>query len=242
MKPKTMILMGLAITCGLGASYMTSRLLAERANTDEPEKVEILVARKNLSVHQKIHAPEEFFEKKLVSRENEPADAIRDFDTLKGKSLRVGRMKGDHVTAASLYDRGALEIPEGHQAVGVRVNIETTASGLASLPGSQVDLLLTIASQEVRGTKTVVLLESVLVLFAPQIRQNNIAVKRFFQTDRKAVLVASRDQRRACRRAYGGIGVSLRKAHTLGGQPVDVGRLVVSPAVAGEVGVTQVVG
>ena len=30
MKPKTMILMGLAIVCGLGASYMTSRLLAER--------------------------------------------------------------------------------------------------------------------------------------------------------------------------------------------------------------------
>ena len=32
MKPKTLILMVVAVTCGLGASYMTSRLLAERGN------------------------------------------------------------------------------------------------------------------------------------------------------------------------------------------------------------------
>ena len=29
MKPKTLILMVVAVTCGLGASYMTSRLLAK---------------------------------------------------------------------------------------------------------------------------------------------------------------------------------------------------------------------
>src|SRR6266704_925382 len=106
MKPKTMILMALAITCGLGASYMTSRLLAERAAPDEAEKVEILVAIKNLNVHQKINHPEEMFEKKLVAKENEPADALRDFDAIKGKSLRQGRTKGDHITAAHLYDKG----------------------------------------------------------------------------------------------------------------------------------------
>ncbi len=31
MKPKTMILMVVAVVCGLGASYMTSRLLADRS-------------------------------------------------------------------------------------------------------------------------------------------------------------------------------------------------------------------
>jgi Flp pilus assembly protein CpaB len=166
MKPKTMILMGLAITCGLGASYMTSRLLAERSVPDEPEKVEILVASKNLSVHQRIVNPEDLFEKKTVAKENEPADAIKDFEALRGKTMKTGRMKGDHVTAANLYDRGALEIPHGYQAVGVRVNIETTASGLASLPGSRVNLLLSIGSQNLAATKTFVLLEHVLVLAA----------------------------------------------------------------------------
>ena len=43
MKPKTLILMVVAVTCGLGASYMTSRLLAER-QPEDTEKVKILVA------------------------------------------------------------------------------------------------------------------------------------------------------------------------------------------------------
>ena len=48
MKPKTMILMVVAIVCGLGASYMTSRLLAERgeAPAAEQKKVTVLVAKK----------------------------------------------------------------------------------------------------------------------------------------------------------------------------------------------------
>jgi pilus assembly protein CpaB len=166
MKPKTMILMGLAITCGLGASYMTSRLLAERSTSDEPEKVEILVAKRNLSVHERITNPEELFDKKTVAKGQEPADAIKDFDSLRGKTLKQGRNRGDHVTLANFYDKGGLEIPHGHQAVGLKVNVETTASGLASLPGSHVNLLLTIGAADVSATKTFVLLESVLVLAA----------------------------------------------------------------------------
>ena len=42
------MLMGVAIACGLGASYMTSRLLAERQSDDEP-KITVLVARKALN-------------------------------------------------------------------------------------------------------------------------------------------------------------------------------------------------
>ena len=75
MKPKTMILMGLAIVCGLGASYMTSRLLADRSPAEE-ERVEILFAKNNLRVGQALTNPEELFDKKFVTKENEPPDAI----------------------------------------------------------------------------------------------------------------------------------------------------------------------
>ena len=47
MKPKTLVLMVVAVTCGLGASYMTSRLLAER-NTDDAEKIAVLVAKRQI--------------------------------------------------------------------------------------------------------------------------------------------------------------------------------------------------
>ena len=62
MKSKTMILMVVAIGCGLAASYMTSRLLAERADSkdQEQEKVTIVVAKQNLSMGTLIKDPERF--------------------------------------------------------------------------------------------------------------------------------------------------------------------------------------
>jgi pilus assembly protein CpaB len=165
MKPKTMILMGLAIVCGLGASYMTSRLLAER-NVDEQEKVKILVAKRVLSVGERLTKPDELFEIKEVTRDSEPPDAVKDLDLLKGKMMKQSRNKGDHITMANLYESGGLDIPEGHQAVGLPVNLATTASGLASLPGSRVDLNLTVRGNNPLEVTTVTVLENVLVLAA----------------------------------------------------------------------------
>src|SRR5437660_9815096 len=107
MKPKTMILMGLAITCGLGASYMTSRLLAERQTPDAPETVEILVATRTINVHERIAKPEEMFEKKTIAKELEPSDAIHDFEAIKGKVVRRGRNKGEAIPPSDLYDKYA---------------------------------------------------------------------------------------------------------------------------------------
>src|SRR5438270_7686299 len=88
MKPKTMILMIVAVTCGLGASYMTSRLLAERGNsTDENEKVSVLVARKNLDMGMLIKSPAELFEEKQFTKGEEPKSGILDFGLLKGRQL-----------------------------------------------------------------------------------------------------------------------------------------------------------
>jgi Flp pilus assembly protein CpaB len=165
MKPKTMILMGLAIVCGLGASYMTSRLLAER-QTPEEEKIEILVAKKNLSVGERILVPEEFFERKPVVKADEPPDAIKDFDALKGKVMRQSRNRGDHITPSNLYDRNRLDIPEGTQAVGLPVNLATTAHGLATLPGSRVDLMLTVRGKDAQSTISKIVVQNALVLAA----------------------------------------------------------------------------
>jgi pilus assembly protein CpaB len=165
MKPKAYIFAGLAIVCGLGASYMTSRLLAERT-PEETEKVEILVAKRTLSVHERIIRPEEMFEFKSVTKENEPPDAVRDFEALRGKSMKNGRNKGDHITLANINELGGLQIPEGHQAVGVPVNLQTSVHGLANLPGSRVNLMLTIRGNDPRQTKAILLLEAVTVLAA----------------------------------------------------------------------------
>src|SRR6266581_3629902 len=128
MKPKTLVLMGVAIACGLGASYMTSRLLAERQSDDEP-KVSVLVAKKNLNMGDTIKLPEELFQEKKFVKGDEPPGAIDSAETLKNRVLKRPLRAGDHVTPEDLigdkWDGGmAFIVPDGYKAIGVRVNAE----------------------------------------------------------------------------------------------------------------------
>ena len=166
MKPKTMILMGLAITSGLGASYMTSRLLADRGS-GEQETIEVIVAKRNLNIGERIVKPEEMFEKKTILKEPDTTDAIRDFEALKGKILKQSRNKGDAISLANMYgDKESLDIPAGHVAIGLKVNQETTAGHLASLPGSRVDLIWFQRGKDNETSRTDVLLEDIFILAA----------------------------------------------------------------------------
>src|ERR1700716_236217 len=97
MKPKTLILMVVAVTCGLGASYMTSRLLAER-QPDESEKIPVLVAKKNLDMGLAIKKPEDLFEEKKFTKGDEPKNAIAKMEDLQTRVLKRSLRVGDFVT------------------------------------------------------------------------------------------------------------------------------------------------
>src|SRR5262245_49741266 len=107
MKPKTMIVMVVAITCGLGASYMTSQLLAERSQpAEEQEKVSVLVAKKNIDMGTLIKDPQGFFEEKQYIKGQEPSDAVTSMDQLKGRQLKRSRRTGDWVSEEDLFGPG----------------------------------------------------------------------------------------------------------------------------------------
>ncbi|HYV34253.1 MAG TPA: Flp pilus assembly protein CpaB [Gemmataceae bacterium] len=173
MKPKTMILMVVAVVCGLGASYMTSRLLAERDDTpaEAPpiEKVKLLVAKKKLDMHLPMRAePEKYFiEKEFVKDENVPKDALTkaDVSKLNGKFLKREMRAGSPLVLDDFVDKFGLDVPAGMRAVGIQVNQASVAGGWASLPGSHVDLVWT---SRVGGSETFskLLLEDVIVLSA----------------------------------------------------------------------------
>lgn len=168
MKPKTMILMVVAVTCGLGASYMTSKLLADRKV--EVEKVKFLVLTKPVSLGDSIKNPDEFFEDKEVPKDTEPKGAIADREVLKAKVLKRSLRKGDHVTLEDVLgsNEGGISahLPPGFKAVGVRVNPETIAGGFASLPNSRVDIVWTCRRATDKDTFAKILLEDVLVIAA----------------------------------------------------------------------------
>src|SRR5437016_4825389 len=145
MKPKTMILMVVAIVCGMGASYMTSRLLAER-NTEPQEipKVTAVVAKQALTVGAPIKNADDMFELKEFTKGQEPKDALVAFDNLKGKFMKRNLRKGDFVTPKDIDDTQSLiDLPPNTVAVGIRVTPESIASGFAAQPGARVDIIWT---------------------------------------------------------------------------------------------------
>ncbi len=176
MKPKTMILMVVAVVCGLGASYMTSRLLAER--DDKPaeaavvEKVTLLVAKKNLEIHTPFKKkPEDFFKEKQFTLEDAPKDALKpeDIAKLKDKYLKRGLRKDDHILPDDVVDNplALKDLPVGMRAIGIPVNAAISASGWANLPGSHVDIFWTRQrGGSEKDTFAKLLLEDVIVLAA----------------------------------------------------------------------------
>jgi pilus assembly protein CpaB len=169
MKPKTLILTVVAVTCGLGASYMTSQLLANRDAPPE-ETVQVIVAKKNLNMGDLIKNPLDMFEQKPVAKEQAPRDAVLSFDDLKGRVLKIPRRAGDPIHAEDLIGDNdpsrtfASNLPTGYRAVGLRVNLEGSAAGFATLPLSRVDIINTVRRGEDKASYSHFLLENVLVL------------------------------------------------------------------------------
>jgi len=153
MKKKTLVLLGLAVCCGLLAAFMTSRLLAQRTAPppDEDDKVMVLVAKQNLPYGTRLDVPENYFEQKLFSLDQIPGGALRDFKEAQGRLVMANLVaQGSTVTKDQLMDsdQGGIgtSMPQGKRAIAIQTNAVATAGGLI-LPKSRVDVVLTTATE-----------------------------------------------------------------------------------------------
>src|SRR5262249_53686539 len=147
MKSKTMILMVVAVVCGLAASYMTSRLLAERGNDQptEEEKVKVLVARQNIQAGTFIREPDKLFIEKDFIKGQEPRKAAKSFDEIKDRSLARPVAAEQWVSVDDLLrkDQMGLQVPKGMRAMAIKVQIDTLVAGFV-LPSAKVDVVNTV--------------------------------------------------------------------------------------------------
>jgi pilus assembly protein CpaB len=169
MKPKTMILMVVAVVCGLVASYLTSRMLAQNKDTgSEEEKVKVLVAKQKIPMGTKIKEPEKLFIEKEFTKGTEPKHAITSYDQLRDKSLNKTISAEVHVTPDDLLKKEEMglqeEIAPGMRAVAIQVKSDTNVGGFI-LPHSRVDVVST--SRE-NGLLSQIILQDVLVLAVDQ--------------------------------------------------------------------------
>jgi pilus assembly protein CpaB len=164
-----MALMVIAIGCGLVASYMTSKLIADRNNNQQSEeRVSVVVAKKRVNKWILIKKPEDMFELRDYPRELVQPKTIRDLAFLKDKRLGETVKEGAVVTEDQVLNKDidglAALVNPGSRAVAIRVNAESLVGGFV-LPGSLVDIVCTQNRGEV---VSMIILQGMTVLAVDQ--------------------------------------------------------------------------
>jgi pilus assembly protein CpaB len=211
MKSKTMILMIVAVACGLGASYMTSRLLAERNNeAKEEEKVKVLVAKRNVPQGTLIKVPEDWFIEKDFTVDDAPKKAVRNFDEVKDRVLSKALSAEQWVIADDLLrkDQIGFQLPKGMRAVTIKVNIDTVVGGFVQ-PNSRVDVINTVRGGDKEGYSQTIL-QNMLVLAVDTLDQRDIEKKAIISSNVTLAVTPDESQALALAQQLGELRLTLR--------------------------------
>jgi len=170
MKPKTMILMVVAVVCGLAASYMTSRLLADRGGPAPTNTVKVLVAKARINAWTPIKNPDDLFVEKEVPEGPFSPKCITDMKDLKNQALKAPLseqmpvLKEDLLSEATAGLVGALH--NGERAIAIRVTPESLVGGFV-LPGSKVDVMMTLKRGD-GDSSAQIIMQDMLILAVDQ--------------------------------------------------------------------------
>jgi pilus assembly protein CpaB len=156
--------MGVAVVCGLVASYLTSRMLAQQGTGDLP-KVMVLVAKAKIPYGTQVKDPEKYFVQKEFASGSEPKKALTSFDQVKDR--RINKIVGEEmfITQDDLMSKQdeamAGIITVGMRAFSISVKSDTSVGGFV-LPLMHVDIVAAIRTD--KGQVAKIILQNVLVL------------------------------------------------------------------------------
>lgn len=138
MKSKSLILMVVAMGCGLVAAYTTAKLTAR--STEETETV--LVAVQEIKIGTVVKEPEKLFSP-AEYKKGTAIGAVTDIEKIKDKIVTRTIRAGNFVNAEDLSSNFGISPPKGHKAMSIKVTPDAAVAGFI-LPGSRVDVLATI--------------------------------------------------------------------------------------------------
>ncbi len=142
MKQKNLVLMVVAVGCGLVAAFLTTQI---NAKGPKIEQVEVLVAKKDLAVGTQFTKSEmeKLVTKKLVPKESLPANFVNEEADLLDKRLSAPVPAESFFIPAFLSTRGVIILPEGKDMVSLPIGLGSAAAGFIG-PGAHVDILATM--------------------------------------------------------------------------------------------------
>src|SRR5262245_41197896 len=173
MKTKSMVLLAMALGCGLVAMLGVQQILSGEQKVKDT--VPVLVAKQEIGAGMKLEAAQVAFED--WPRENVPPGAVTSASQFEERALKVRAYPGDVILQAKLGSKGeygaSTTIHKGLRVVTVPVNMTSVHSGM-NRPGDRIDVLCTYTvrrpnSAEVSRTKTV--LEFIEVFAIDRLRE-----------------------------------------------------------------------
>jgi pilus assembly protein CpaB len=145
MRSKSIILLALALGCGLVASIGVSQLMESRGpSADAGDRQAVFVAMTDISANEEMTAQNvklEEWPKNII-----PAGALTKLEEVEGKRCRVKLYAGEPILSSKLLGASekvgaAKDIPPGYRVAHVKVDPQTGSSNLI-LPGDRVDILV----------------------------------------------------------------------------------------------------
>jgi len=146
MKQKNVILMVVAVGCGLGAAVLTSQMSGRSAKVDQ---VEVIVAAKDLPVGTFLTKDElkTAIKRKKVSKDGLPPAFVQDESELLDKRLARGIRMEETFNPKDLTKGGLVTLPPGMNMVSIPIGGSQAVTGFVG-PGSRVDVLATVRHKQ----------------------------------------------------------------------------------------------
>ena len=142
MKTKSMVLLAMALGCGLVAMLGVQQILSGEQKVKDT--VPVLVAKQEIGAGVKLEPSQVAFED--WPRENVPLGAVTEVAQYEDRALKVRSYPGDVILQAKLGEKGeygaSTTIPKGMRVATVPVNMTTVNSGMIR-PGDRIDVLCT---------------------------------------------------------------------------------------------------
>jgi pilus assembly protein CpaB len=179
MRPKSLLLLALALGCGLVASIGISQVMDRNSRPQvKLETVPIYVAQHNINLGDPIGAT-------MLSLEEWPKDkvprgAISKLEDLEGRRPRTAIFEGEPILEGKLLAAGQIadpirSIPKGMRLKTIAVDAEKSAAGLLG-PGDRVDVQLFVRKDQRTGIETAqskVILQNIRVFAVDQAVQRS---------------------------------------------------------------------
>lgn len=144
MRPKSMMLIMIALGCGLIAAFAAFQVVGSQNGQQQVEMVKVFVAMSEIDI-------DDAFDSSNVKLEEWPQDrvpegAITDLAKLEGKYAAQRLYEGELILERKVLDpnqrtTATLQIPDGYRVCTVKVEVDTANNGLLN-PGDRVDVMV----------------------------------------------------------------------------------------------------